>query len=522
MLRDQAVGFEATWCGVEREAGHESKCEQLHRRLKRIVKARAALDAQEAEALREAERLGMWRHYGYGSLIEYMEMELGYPPRVALERLRVAKAIVTLPAIGEAMAQGDLSFSAGRELTRVATPETEGEWLEAASDKNVRDVENMVSGHKRGDKPTDPVDPALRTRPQRFDDIDDETRALVRQARQILERERGERVSDRDLLRTFARMVIDGAASPERTRAPYQIAVTVCGQCKRGWQDGGGITVPMSPATLEVALCDAMHIGSVAAHESDASRTTTSSSSRAANTERSSSETRTSAHAPAMRRAQSDSARAIPQAKSDSALLAVRAKSDSAPATVRGKADIAAATSRAKADTAPASMRAKSDIAAATSRAKADTAQANTRAKSDIPPALRRKVLARDHGRCRVPWCRSSRNIEQHHLIPRSEGGEHTLENLITLCESHHIAHHQGALIIDGSAENATFTRRAHNAFALAERAVETASALKSLGFDKHEVKVAMEKTRAHVGTAELTLEQWIRIALSYCPKPTQ
>jgi hypothetical protein len=129
--------------------------------------------------------------------------------------------------------------------------------------------------------------------------------------------------------------------------------------------------------------------------------------------------------------------------------------------------------------------------------------------------------LARDHGRCRVPWCRSSRNIDEHHIIPRSEGGEHTLANLITLCESHHIAHHQGALIIEGTAETATFTRRAHNAFALAQRAVETASALKSLEFDKHEVKVAVEKTRAHVGTAELSLEQWIRIALSYCPRPT-
>jgi hypothetical protein len=86
----------------------------LHRKLKRIVKTRAALDAEEAEALREAERLRVWRYYGYSSLLEYMEMEMGYTPRAALERLRVAKAIVDLPAIADAMAQGDLSFSAGR------------------------------------------------------------------------------------------------------------------------------------------------------------------------------------------------------------------------------------------------------------------------------------------------------------------------------------------------------------------------------------------------------------------------
>lgn len=37
------------------------RCEQLHRRLKRIVKARGALDMQEAEALREAQKLALWR-----------------------------------------------------------------------------------------------------------------------------------------------------------------------------------------------------------------------------------------------------------------------------------------------------------------------------------------------------------------------------------------------------------------------------------------------------------------------------
>ncbi len=484
MLRDESVGFEATWCSVEREAGHDAKCERLHRRLKRIGKARAALDAQEAEALREAERLRMWRHYGYGSLIEYMEIELGYTPRMGLDKLRVAKAIAELPVIADALAQGDLSFSAGRELVRVATPETEGQWLEAASDKNVRDVESLVSGHKRGDTPTDPVDPALRTRTLRFDGIDDETRALLRQARQILERQRGERVDDCALLRTFARMVVDGAASPERTRAPYQIAVTLCEQCKRGWQDGGGITVPMSPATVEVALCDAVHIGSVA-------------------------------NVIAARSSSRDKHGAA--SKQSTGASAAGASSTGASSTGASSAG----ASSAGASSAGASSAGASSAGARPAGASSAFETPTPRATSDIPPARRRRVLARDHARCRVPWCRSSRNIDVHHLLPRAEGGDHCEENLLCLCESHHIAQHSGSLIITGTATNATITRRAHNSFALAERAVETTSALKSLGFNKHEVKLAIERTRAHVGTAELSLEQWIRIALSYCPKPT-
>src|SRR5690606_9410703 len=117
---------------------------------------------------------------------------------------------------------------------------------------------------------------------------------------------------------------------------------------------------------------------------------------------------------------------------------------------------------------------------------------------------------------CRVPWCRSSRNVDCHHMRPISKGGKHTLDNLILLCESHHIAHHEGALIIEGTAANPTFRRRASNAFSIAERIVDTRRALEGLGFSKHEVKTAVEQARTHVGTANLTLEQWIRIALSY------
>ena len=110
-----------------------------------------------------------------------------------------------------------------------------------------------------------PKDPTLRKRPLRFDDIEEETRTLLQQAREILHRQHGERLSDNALLRLFARMIVDGAAAPERTKAPYQIAVTICEHCKRGCQDGGGTTVEMSPPALEVALCDAEHIGSIRA-----------------------------------------------------------------------------------------------------------------------------------------------------------------------------------------------------------------------------------------------------------------
>jgi 5-methylcytosine-specific restriction endonuclease McrA len=538
MLRDESIGVEATWCGVgteggvaaegavASEAGASDRCAQLHRKLKRIVKARGALDAQEAAALREADALRLWRHYGYSSLLEYMEMEMGYTPRMALERLRVAKAIEELPVIAQKMEQGDLSFSAARELTRVATAETEAEWIEAADDKNARQVEELVSGHQPGDKPSDPVDPKLRKTRLRYDDIVQETKAMLREAKQILERELGDRLSDDAFLRTFARMVIDGAASPERTRAPYQIATTICEQCKRGWQDGGGITVEMSPPTLAVALCDAQHIGRVdeaAEQPGEAADPLDEAATDPFDEETIAREEPARTHSPhsvgsvapqphATSRGVATTPHSVgsvaPQPHGFPCGVARTAGPDnqlSKPLDTQGRI----LNTRVNANS-PREVKPKRYARGKFGR----------RAKSDIPPALRRAIRARDHGKCCVPWCRSSRNVDQHHLVPICEGGEHTLENILSLCESHHIAHHAGALIIEGTGSNPKFTRRAHNAFAIAERAVETARALKTLGFDKREVKSAMDRTRTHVGTSELTLQQWIVIALSYCPKP--
>jgi hypothetical protein len=158
MLSDGSNGDVGTWSsGAAGE--RERSCERVHRTLKRIVKARGALDAQECAALREAQKLLIWRAYGCASLVEYMEREMGYTPRAAIERIRVAKAIEEVPELGNAMNQGDLSFSGARELSRVVNPETQKEWIAAAQNKNVRQIEDMVSGHKPGDRPTDEPDP---------------------------------------------------------------------------------------------------------------------------------------------------------------------------------------------------------------------------------------------------------------------------------------------------------------------------------------------------------------------------
>jgi hypothetical protein len=72
------------------------------------------------------------------------------------------------------------------------------------------------------------------------------------------------------------------------------------------------------------------------------------------------------------------------------------------------------------------------------------------RASQDVPPAVRRLVEHRDHGRCVVPGCRSARFYDLHHIEYRSQGGDHSPDNLCLVCFAHHQAVHTGRLVIRG------------------------------------------------------------------------
>lgn len=74
---------------------------------------------------------------------------------------------------------------------------------------------------------------------------------------------------------------------------------------------------------------------------------------------------------------------------------------------------------------------------------------------SSAPPRSRyrlslieHEVNLRDQGRCvhvdqAGERCKERRWLEKHHLIPFAEGGEHTKENLVTLCSAHHRMWHR-------------------------------------------------------------------------------
>src|SRR5262245_42654800 len=132
---------------------------QVDQRLREYARYRSSLDAAETFDLVRAEQLKLYMFFGYVTIYEYMDRVLGYGPHAAHERMRVARALTALPETTAALARGDLTYSGVRELTRVVTAETEGEWLASTRGMVANQIERAVAQHRQGDRPEDPKHP---------------------------------------------------------------------------------------------------------------------------------------------------------------------------------------------------------------------------------------------------------------------------------------------------------------------------------------------------------------------------
>jgi hypothetical protein len=61
-----------------------------------------------------------------------------------------------------------------------------------------------------------------------------------------------------------------------------------------------------------------------------------------------------------------------------------------------------------------------------------------------------RALLIRHRGHCGYPGCTSTHNLEAHHVVHWINGGRTDLDNLLLLCERHHVTHHEGAFSVIG------------------------------------------------------------------------
>ena len=119
-----------------------------------IAELSAHLDAATArllELIREFDTREGW-NTGFSSCAAWLAWRVGFAPGAAREHVRVARALGPLPRLSHALARGELSYAKVRELTRVATPETEERLLAVGRAGTAEHVERIVRGWRRMDR----------------------------------------------------------------------------------------------------------------------------------------------------------------------------------------------------------------------------------------------------------------------------------------------------------------------------------------------------------------------------------
>jgi hypothetical protein len=130
------------------------RVQELDRLGDAIAELAAHLDAATARLLdliREFDVRGGWNS-GFRSCAHWLSWRVGLDLGAARERVRVARAIGTLPRLSKAFARGELSYAKVRALTRVAMPETETRLLAVGRAGTAAHVERIVRGWRRVDR----------------------------------------------------------------------------------------------------------------------------------------------------------------------------------------------------------------------------------------------------------------------------------------------------------------------------------------------------------------------------------
>ena len=147
----------------------QQRCEALCNEITTLAGHLNAANYRFLKLLDEFDRHEGWAGDGIRSLAHWLNFKCGLGHLVAREKVRVARARRELPLMDAAFERGEISYSKVRAMTRVATPENEVELLNIARHGTAAHLERLVRAYRRCRKHVDaaPCELAIR-REERF------------------------------------------------------------------------------------------------------------------------------------------------------------------------------------------------------------------------------------------------------------------------------------------------------------------------------------------------------------------
>ncbi len=108
-----------------------------------------AANARWLELIAEFDRRRAWADWGVKSCAHWLNWKCGLALGAVREKLRTAHALGRLPQIAGAMAEGRISYSKVRAMTRVADGTNEDYFLNVALNGTANQVEKLVRSYRR-------------------------------------------------------------------------------------------------------------------------------------------------------------------------------------------------------------------------------------------------------------------------------------------------------------------------------------------------------------------------------------
>ncbi|MDE0488084.1 MAG: DUF222 domain-containing protein [Gammaproteobacteria bacterium] len=356
-----------------------------------------AATARFLELVAEFDRREGWAQHGMASCAQWLGWQCGIGRVAATEKVRTARALESLPKISEAFGEGLLSYSKVRALTRVATEDTEDTLLHIALNGTAAHVERTVRGFRR--------------------------------VKRYLEREEAEAMHERRHLLCWREadgsVTLNARLTPEVGELLFKALDTAQAQLEERSEEAVK-TEPPIPVRGDVSA--ETPSASVGQRRADAFE-----------------------HMVQQFLAGGGSGYTAPAHEvvvhiAHDALCDV---AESSGAEFENGRTVAVETARR--------LGCDGALVGVVEGAKGEPLAVGRRTRA-VPPAIRRALRVRDGG-CRFPGCDRSRYVHAHHIKHWADGGETSLDNLVTLCSFHHRLVHEGGYGVRVDEGEIRFTR---------------------------------------------------------------
>ena len=223
--------------------------ERLDEEVRGLEGARKMLLAEVGAVLLRMKRGRSFMAFGFATLADYAGARLDYGAWKTRDLVELAERCESLPRVREVFASGEVAWTKLRAIARVATVETEAEWVERARVLSCRQLERMIADE--GGR-VEKVRVVLELTEEEAADLEDAVRAYRRGTREKMSREHAvvELVK-----RGVGAAAADGAGHV--SIPPFRTVIHQCDTCASVTRETRTGPVAVEPTTVARATCDA-------------------------------------------------------------------------------------------------------------------------------------------------------------------------------------------------------------------------------------------------------------------------